>query len=513
MTTAVTGWTSSKFVRTITQSGPIYWILVAAVFSVARIATWGYPYDSDHWIFYYVGQNWIVEGGSLYVDAWDHKPPMIFLLNGVMAALLGDSIVLHRIWLTAFAVLDAWLFYLLARQILPRMLDTVRSGIDRDVAVKLALLLYVCVRNLSQFTSSGNNTENYGVVLVLVLALAFLRYVSSGTWWWLVLAGFACGLLFWFKGNFLIFGAVIGVLLLIHGWKYRWRLVGHVLAYIAPIVLVSLGWFAYFLSQGTFDDFWLASFGFSAKYATSAWSGSVSANVWLFITTAALAVPALIFLIIGLRDTRAQLRNPGFQLTVSLFVAGLVLIGAVGSFYAYYLLITMPFTVLVIMYGMLRVGSFGRVVRALIIVMFVGTLVANYAISMKQLQNSISGVGVEIERDSRLAAEYIDERTSENEPIFANVYGAVMYQIADRPSGSRFISASVLLLDHRDGFGFGFNDIFMSEMEANQTRFVVFNDLSRTLYAQNTELDAYFAEHFESVASFGTIEVLERVER
>src|SRR5690606_800577 len=116
---------------------------------------------------YYVGQNWIVDGGSLYVDAWDHKPPMIFLLNGVMALLLGDNIVLHRIWLTAFAVLDSWLFYLLARQVLPRMLDAVHSGIDRTVAVRLALLLYVFLRNLSQFTSSGNNTENYGIVLVL----------------------------------------------------------------------------------------------------------------------------------------------------------------------------------------------------------------------------------------------------------------------------------------------------------------------------------------------------------
>lgn len=512
MTDTVTGrFTSSRFVLAITQRPAVFWIVLVAVFALARLATWGFPYDSDHWIFAYVGRNWIVEGGDLYVDAWDHKPPMIFLMNGLMSALLGDNIVLHRIWLTAFAVLDTWLFYLVAKRVWPELLAGARSRIDADTAAKLSLLLYAFVRNLSTFTNSGNNTEAYGLVLVLLMVLAYLRYARTGEWWWIALAGLSCGVLFWFKANFLIFGAIIGLLMIVHGWRKPGRLVAHVFAYIAPIVLVALGWFAYFAAQGTFDDFWLASFGFSAKYASSAWGGSVSSNIWLFITTGALLVPAIIFFLVALRDVRAQLRSLPYQLIGLMFLAGIVLIGAVGSFYAYYLLITMPFTVLVIMYGMLRVGSLSRVLRVILIAGCIVTLAVNYAFSTRQLLNSFSGDAYRDAVEQQQAAGYVRAHTDANERIFANDYGATFYQLADRRSASRFISSSVLLLDYRDGFGFGFNDIFIEEMERNQAPYVIVGAGTAELYATNTQLDEYFASHFVPVGQFGDTVVLERV--
>lgn len=503
--------TASRAVIALTTRPALFWGALIIVFVLARLATWGFPYDSDHWIFYYVGHNWFVDGGDLYVDAWDHKPPMIFLMNGIMAALLGGDIVLHRIWLTAFAVLDAWLFYLLAKRVLPKLLGAVGSAIDTTVAIRLTLLCYVFVRNLSQFTNSGNNTEAYGVILVLLLTLAFLRFLDRGSWWWLSLAGLACGVLFWFKGNFLIFGAIIGVLLLINGWRRPGRLALHVLAYIAPIIAVSLGWFAYFAARGTFADFWLASFTFSAKYASSAWGGSVSANIWLFITTAGLLVPALLLFLVYLRDIRVLWRHVEYQLIGVMFLTGIVLVGAVGSFYSYYLLITMPFTVLVMMVGMLRLGSLGRMLRTLIIIGFVATLAVNYAFSTRQLLNTFTGDAHRNAVEQQQAADYVREHTEPSDRIFANAYGATLYQLADRRSGSRFISASVLLLDYRDGFGFGFNDLFISEMEANQTPYVIVGEGTADLYATNTQLQEYFDTHFAEVAAFGDTLVLQRM--
>lgn len=503
--------TGSRVVVAVTQNNAVFLLVLGGVFALARLATWGFPYDSDHWIFFYVGNNWIVDGGQLYVDAWDHKPPMIFLMNGLMAALLGDNIVLHRIWLTAFALLDIWLFYLLTKRVLPNLLNGMKSPVDKDVAVKLTVLPYVFVRNLSQFTNSGNNTEAYGLVLVLLLVLAFLKFTETGAWWWLVLAGFWCGLLFWFKGNFLIFGAIVGVLLLAHGWRTPGKLALQVFMYIAPIVLVSLAWVVYFQAVGTFDDFWLASFGFSALYATTAWSGSLSANVWLFITTAGLLVPALVGIVLYLRDLRTQWRNPNYQLIGLMFLAGLVIIGAVGSFYAYYLLITMPFTVLVIAYGLFRISDVKQAWRVLLIAGFVSALLVNYAFSTRQLLNNFSGTAAAAAAEQRQAADYIRERTSPEDRIYANAYGAVFYQLAGRDSASRFISSSVLLLDYREQFGLGFNDIFMSEMEQHQAKYVMVDGGTADLYAQNSELERYFAEHFAPVKTFGDTVVLERV--
>lgn len=514
------GWTSSRLVLAVTKHPVGFWVTLSVVFALARLATWGYPFDSDHWIFFYVGRDWVVDGGDLYVTAWDHKPPMIFLMNGIMAALLGDSIVLHRIWLTAFTILECWLFYLLAKRVLPGLLDRVESEgsrrIDRLVVVRLTLLAYVFFRNLSQFTDSGNNTEGYGVILVLLLVLAYLKFAETGRLHWLALAGLSCGVLFWFKGNFLIFGGIIGLLLLIHGWKTRgraWgRLIAQVLVYIAPIILVALAWFAYFAWRGTFDDFWLASFGFSALYATSAWAGKVSANILLIVTTAALMLPALILFVVYLRDIRAQWRSQSYQLVGAMFLAGYVLIGLVGSFYPYYLLVTMPFTVLVIMYAMLRVSSLGKVWRVILIAGLVFTLVANYAISTRQLLNNFSGTAAVDAQQKMAAAEYIQERTEPDERILSYDYGATFYQLAQRRAPSRFISASVLLLDFRDGYGLGFNDEVIAGMEEHDVRYVMLSGINRELYETNTQMADYLNEHYRTAETFGEVEVLERID-
>lgn len=510
MTSASHKFLASRFIQGVTGNRIWFSLSLVVVFILARLATWGFPYDSDHWIFYYVGQNWIVGGGDLYVDAWDHKPPMIFLINGVMAAMLGDNIVLHRIFLTLLTVLDVWLFYLLAKRVMPSLLAAGMTEKLRSTVIKLTVLLYIFLRNLSQFTSSGNNTEAFAIIFLLTLVLCYLRFVDKGTWWWLALAGLSLGILFWFKANLLLLGAVVGLFLLINGWKNKRKLVADVAIFISPLILISAGWFAYFWSIGHVNDFIVASFTFSSKYAGSAWSGKVSANILLIITTAALAVPALAYFVMYAKDWRRFTQNRTYQLIGGLFIAGFVLIGAVGSFYAYYLLIVMPFIVIVIMYGMLSLPRYGRVARGTLIGVFVAMLVLNYGISTRQLLNSFEGTSYVEASEYQQAAAYVESHTKPGDPVFAYDYGATFYEQAHRPSGSRFVSASVLLLDWRDGYGFGFDQLFIDEMEQSKPRYVVMNDRSKDLYLKNQPLADYFAQHYVPEKKFGGVEVLVR---
>jgi 4-amino-4-deoxy-L-arabinose transferase-like glycosyltransferase len=505
------GWTTSRPIRAITEKSGRYWLILGIVFVLARIATWGYPFDSDHWIFYYVGHDWIVNGGQLYVTAWDHKPPMIFLFNGVMSLFLGDNIVLHRVWLTAFALLDTWLFYLVARRLMPSLLAGVKSAINPGTAVKLTLLLYVFLRNLSQFAANGNTTENYGLVFLLGMIWAYLRFLDNKQWGWLVLAGTFCGSLFWLKGNLILLGGVIGVLLLIQGWQHKGRLAGQVSAFVAPIVAISAGWATYFWAQGTLNDFVVASFTFSSKYASSAWAGKVSVNLLLVATTFALLIPVLAFFAVYLRDVKAQWRSAAYQLVGLSFVVGLGLITAVGSFYPYYLLIIMPFMVLIIMYGLFRLDALSRLLRGALVVVLALTLAANYAISLRQLLNNYAGVTKVEAAEYMQAANYVKAHTTADQKVFAYDYGATFYELAQRQSAARFISASHLLLDYRDKYGFGFDDEFLSQLEKTQAPYIVLNDDSRDLYFTNTPVATYIKAHYAPVQKFGAIEVLQRV--
>ena len=167
-----------------------YPLLVLTTFVICRLATWTYPFDSDHWIFFYVGKNWF-HGGSLYLTAWDHKPPIIFLINGLMSITLGDNLVFHRIFFTLIAILGVYLFYRLAKLVMPLLLPRVGDG-----SWKVATLIYVFWSSLQQFTSSGNNNENFGLIFYLSMLLAYFSYRRDRKWWQLLLAGAFFSVLF-----------------------------------------------------------------------------------------------------------------------------------------------------------------------------------------------------------------------------------------------------------------------------------------------------------------------------
>lgn len=511
MNTQTAGWTNSRFVTFFTASPFRFWLTIVIVFSLSRVATWGYPYDSDHWIFYYVGKEWIVNGGQLYVDAWDHKPPMIFLYNGVMAALFGDNIVLHRIWFTLFAVIDTWLFYRVITNFIPSLLSSLKTQVNSERAIQLTLILYVFLRNLSPFASNGNTTENLGLVFLLAMILCFMRFLKTSSLAWLALSGFWVGNLFWIKGNLILLGGVIGLVLLIQGWKNKPRLALHVLVFVAPILMISATWMAYFAIQGTFQDFMIAAFSFSAKYASSAWAGKLSANIVLLLITSAMLVPAVIFFVLFARDVRLQFTKPAYQITGLSFLVGLALIGAVGSFYSYYLLIIIPFITIMMMYGLFRLNSLSPLIRKSVVALFVVTIALNSAISLRFLANNFGGITVQEGQDFTEAAAYVTEHTQPGDKVFAYDYGATFYEMAQRDSASRFISASHLLLDYRDNFGFGFDEIFLGELEKSKPPFIVLNDRSQELYFENLPVAEYITEHYKDVAKFGAIDVLKRV--
>ncbi len=107
-------------------------------------------------------------------------------------------------------------------------------------------------------------------------------------------------------------------------------------------------------------------------------------------------------------------------------------------------------------------------------------------------------------------ANYIKENTNENEKIFFYDYGAVLYRLSDRDSGTRFISASVLLLEYRDNYGFNFNKLFIEDMEKNNTKYVITYVDRDSLYYKNRPLVNYFDSHYTIEKKFDTLEVLRR---
>lgn len=504
-----------------------FWITLTLTFIITRLTVWFYPINSDHWIFFYVGKIF-AQGGTFYVNAWDHKPPMIFVFNGLMSLILGNNLVLHRIFLTLLAILAIYFFYLLARIIIPKL-----NLQNNEWLIKLSVILFVFWANLSQFTSSGNNTENFGLVFLLLMILAYFWFRDSANRWFLILAGACLSILFFLKGTFLLFVLPIGIEMILSKRGLK-NILLDILVFVSPLILHAGIWIWYFAEHNAMYDFLVACFYFSSAYVKSAWAGNVSASKLIFLE---IMTPVFVLLLIfGLRflaDFKKGIRQLIYRFLFFWTLTGLAIGSFAGDFYPYYFLIFIPSFVFLLIYWQDIFLSFRPTSRNLeipdqsrddqnptpgvglvwlkIMIGILGlSMIVSLGMAYKQFYNYFRGSGKAEIAEFQQIADYIKENSDPNDKIFFYSYGATMYHLTNRDSGSRFVSASVLLLDEREHYGFNLSDTFISDMEKSKPNFVILPRDPDDLYYQNGKVSSYLRGNYVPVKYFDTFFVAER---
>lgn len=178
--------------------------LVLAVFVLWTAAPVMNPTPSrDSSVFLYVGQR-LLEGDLPYTDVWDHKPPVVFLLNAAGLALGGGSF--WGVWLVEVVslTLAAFLAFKLLRENL--------GPLPAAVAVVSGLL------SMAFILKRGNFTEEYALPLQLAGIYCFLRVAASRRLTWYSLwMGVSLGTTFLLKQNLIGVWIVIAVYLGLQG--------------------------------------------------------------------------------------------------------------------------------------------------------------------------------------------------------------------------------------------------------------------------------------------------------
>ncbi len=368
--------------------------------------------------------------------------------------------------------------------------------------------MYVFWRNLSQFTSSGNNTENFGIIFVLLMFLGFFKYRETKKWNYLFLSGLSLSILFYLKGNFVLLSLPIVVELLIQNYKTIKKLVLNFFIFGFPLALHSAFWVLYFYSKGALNDFWIGAFLFSSKYLKSTWLGDVSPHAIFILILLPLLIPVAIFAVKFLKDYKPALKDENYRFLFSLFVASLILAAGMGAFYPYYFLILLPSFILIILY------SYSKFLKAknknyyLAIAILLLGMFSSFIISQKQLYNYFTGTTKREITGFQAIGDYIKNNTKKNDKIIVYTYGATLYRLAERNSASRFVSASVLLLDEREGYGFNFSQTFIDEIKKNKPKYCVFPKSEDDLYMQNKKIVNYIKENFTEEKVFDEFVVL-----
>lgn len=467
--------------------------IVAIAFFLLQILTFGYGRDQG---IYAVVARAVVEGGMPYRNAWDFKPPGIFIVFTASRALFGDG--QHGIRVLEVLGLIAMIAAMvrLAELLWGRRLIGLAAG-------ALAVMVHAQLDfwHTAQPESFGGMATIFGLLLALSGERERRLRAAGGNRRKVALLWIASGALFGIAGLLkppLAGGGVAAALAL--GWSaYRSseqsdrKLLQFVRVTLPPAAFIAIGGvlpfaacLAWFAAKGALGDLYQVLFVFTPFYTAIGWEGSsvigmtyYSFTEWLTSYTS--LVTAGIFLLVILRPRPAAPDAPaapsdsrlafpeGSTLGITL-LAGVIAfhvagVAMQGKFFPYHYGATWPPTAMLAALGLHRAWErYGRTSPLRVGLFFVLLIVASFARSATKdvpgsfLRRSLIRIAVftESPRDltavdrlasvadvnavaNRGAADFIRAKVPPGRPVFVWGFEPVIYDLADRPFSSRYI--------------------------------------------------------------------------
>jgi hypothetical protein len=423
---------------------------VVVLGSAALVLTFDYGRDQG---IYAVVARVVAEGGMPYRDAWDFKPPGIYLVYLSARAALGTAPWAVRALEAAGLCATAWGLVRFAE----RLWGSRRVGL---AAACIAALVHVQL----DFWHTGQPETFGGMLTVAALCVCARRPARAPA---LVAAGVLFGMAGLLKPP-LAGGAL--VLAAWHGWPVRrsrmlaLRPAALLVAGVTLPLAACAGWFA---ARGALGDLSAALFDFTPRYTALGWSTRsasdivVTALVDWSITSSSLVAIGLVACVVRWRRVRAM---PGLGLLLG--VVGVQLAGVVmqAKLFHYHYAACWPLTALVAALGWREIlvvarahGGAGRVAFAA--VGLVGLVLRTAAPGgmwgsfwQRSRERALFVGGASVERRDRLAtvgdvdagenravAGWLARRVPAGAPIYLWAFEPIVYELSDRPAASRFI--------------------------------------------------------------------------
>lgn len=232
-------------------------IIVSSAFLIFSPAHTPVPH-TDSGIFLHIGSE-LLKGKVLYLQTWDNKQPLLYLINAVGLWLGNGSA--WGVWGVELALFISALIlvFFMLRKALPPFASFVVTSVS--------------FLNIFQIMS-GNYSEEYSVCLqISILAVLFFIYLPGKRRFSRPLAacamGIFSGLAFCLKQTYLESAGSIVLLILFLSWLERDRkMLGHLLWMAEGFLLVNAPVFLYFYAHGALDDYMVSAFLINKYYSS-----------------------------------------------------------------------------------------------------------------------------------------------------------------------------------------------------------------------------------------------------
>ncbi len=206
----------------------------------------------DSGVFLYVGWR-ILSGDIPYRDVWDHKPPLIYLVDALGLVLSPQS--LAGVWFLQFIFLFLTIFFLY-------------KSLDESLGTVPAIVgMVILTSGLLNILDQGNVTEEYALIFQalgfwLIVRAQKKNYPLQTTFW----IGVCGGLAFYFKQTTVGIWIAYALFLLWIRISQKKSPLADLFSLSAGIVLLSIVFALLFASQHALNDYWSEAFLYNFAY-------------------------------------------------------------------------------------------------------------------------------------------------------------------------------------------------------------------------------------------------------
>ena len=441
------------------------WAVVIALLFLLALDTFVGNHHEDSSTYLYVGKG-ILEGEIPYLDRWDNKGPLQYLLNAV-------GLVLNEEW--GFWVMQG-LFLLASSAFAFLVFRRSFGSIPALFALALFLVFY------RWFASPGNFTEQYGLLFQFLALYLFLRSqeerVPAHSHTRFALIHIGIGVLgaaaFLIRPNLVALWLVIGIFWFLRRGnvirKLAWAVCGGGSALAAVAV--------FFIAIGAWDALWSAVFTYNFAYSTA--TSSERAGVAFLLATETIPISLLVVaawaiaLVFFVQHRTLPNRSKGL-LPVALMLLPLevVSLSLSGFTYHHYFLTVLPVATLLLAFlvwwFLERLHRYRS--HAAILLLLVATFYLYSEFQYNQLIEKYVTKGVLAEdSDSRLAAR-IKEWTDPSDYVLVWGYGPRIHLLSERDAPSRYFYHFPLIQPHYTSQAM--RKEFLTDLEENMPVLIV----------------------------------------
>ncbi len=469
-----------------------------------RIPAWLYPPSSDYLLFLFIGRE-ILAGKTLYLEVWDHKPPLIFYINGLISWLSGNSVWLPQIWLLLWLVGEYLVLYFFLKRLFTQL-----GKPDPETNARLGLIFYSLFRNQAIFINAINTTENFGLIFLLGMYWLALEWLWQKSRKFLALSGVCLSVLIFLKPNFVILSLPLLIEisqpvfteLRLRRWTNVWSTlkrvsINYVILFL-PILGQTLFWVWFFASRSALTDFWNASFWFSFKYLSvinPEYLGQFLYALIIVLNLMVITILSLVWLWFSIsHGLKTILLSQNLRFLFWLGLASWLFIAIFWYGLPYYFLITfLPMSILLTaiklstkpIFISLLIGSLLLVISITLLILPFNFL-KNYSKTTDAQENTVLPEVV----------AYLKPELSSEKQIYVLDRGAAIYYYTHTSSVSRYFSAHLLDMDHQANLGFQINQTVINDLQRQKPKYIVINT---NFWQRQLPLNTYIQTCYVSV--------------